>query len=438
MLEKENDFEQVEKERKSLWFIPYLLSLIFALSFLITLNFFESTVSETASFLGIGTRTLLGIILIILLLYLFVREGRLRRKLAQMFRELLNTRENLKAQVERLDLVNDCMKLLTAMRDISTLRWFLRNFLSYLDAEAGFIFFVGRNSLIEEVAGGRNKFDLKGIAEELLVKVREAGRPLIVNDSRRGFSIMTSPLRLGEEEIGLVAFLRSLENPFSFSDLQLLDSLAGEVEISLYNARLFGEKQKILKGMAAALAELVEMKQVFCEGHAREVASLAKKIALKMGLSRSDVDEIELAALLHDIGMIGLDEFVLKKEWNLNEEEKKIAEKHVRIGAEILRKAGFPSRVVNWVLYHHERFDGSGYPVGLKGRDIPLGARIIAVADAFDAIKRCSYVYDGVASNEEAERYIQDNSGVEFDPQVVKVFMEVRGLDEKTGLKTLN
>ena len=160
------------------------------------------------------------------------------------------------------------------------------------------------------------------------------------------------------------------------------------------------------------------------EEHARRIADLCEKIGEKFQLPQSKLDELHLFAMLHDIGKIGVDDKILKKPGKLTKDEWPEMQKHSNIGYRIAIAAQEFSVVAYYILTHHEQWNGSGYPRGLKGEQIPLPSRILAVADAYDAMTE-NRVYRTAMTPEKAIEEIKKNSGTQFDPEVVKAFLEV-------------
>jgi len=178
---------------------------------------------------------------------------------------------------------------------------------------------------------------------------------------------------------------------------------------------------EILKVLVATL----DARDVETEGHSERVVDLSLKIAEKMGITDRDfLRDLRLGALLHDIGKIGVPDRILRKEGKLTPQEWEIMKEHVLIGYKIVSTVDFLKGASEIVLYHHERWDGKGYPRGLKGEEIPLGARIFAVADAFDAMIK-DRIYRKAMTVEEAREEIRRNSGSQFDPRVVEAFLSI-------------
>jgi len=171
-----------------------------------------------------------------------------------------------------------------------------------------------------------------------------------------------------------------------------------------------------------ALSEALDAKDSYTAGHSRRVMQYSARIAWRMGLGDRDFDLLKKAALLHDLGKIGVPDAVLRKRDRLSDEEFGVIRAHPGIGADILKAVGAFRALVPAVYYHHERFDGRGYPDGIKGDDIPIQARIISVADSFDAMTS-DRAYRNAFPAEDALREIERNKGTQFDPKVADAFV---------------
>jgi diguanylate cyclase (GGDEF)-like protein/PAS domain S-box-containing protein len=173
-----------------------------------------------------------------------------------------------------------------------------------------------------------------------------------------------------------------------------------------------------------AFAKAIEAKDYYTGEHAANMISMVRKIAKRLDLSDKEIENLEHAAVLHDLGKIGIPDNILLKRGKLTGKEYRIIKKHPQIGAEVLRSVHFLWDLVPIILHHHEKFDGSGYPAGLKGRDIPIGARIIALADAYQALIS-DRPYRKAYGKKEALKIIEQGSETQFDPEIVLVFLKV-------------
>ncbi len=179
-----------------------------------------------------------------------------------------------------------------------------------------------------------------------------------------------------------------------------------------------------------SLAFAIDAKDHYTQGHSQKVSGFAALIAQELGLSATEVEEVRLAAMLHDVGKVGIPEAILNKAGPLDAEEWEVMKNHAKLGARILEPLRTLGRIQQMVAHHHEFYDGSGYPDGLAGDHIPLGARIIAIADAYDTITS-DRTYKKARSAEDALAELERCAGTQFDPELVRAF--VSAVRERAG-----
>jgi putative nucleotidyltransferase with HDIG domain len=177
------------------------------------------------------------------------------------------------------------------------------------------------------------------------------------------------------------------------------------------------------EGAISSIAQAIELKDPYTRGHCDRVAEYAATLALKVGLPEAGIVYVKYGGWLHDCGKIGVPGSVLNFPGKLDEPSMKIIHRHPLWGAEVARQAGLPSDVVKMILYHHEKFDGSGYPYGLKGEEITLEARIVTIADVFDSL-RTRRPYRAACSNAQVRDIMQEMSAA-FDPQLMEQFQDI-------------
>jgi HD-GYP domain-containing protein (c-di-GMP phosphodiesterase class II) len=182
------------------------------------------------------------------------------------------------------------------------------------------------------------------------------------------------------------------------------------------------QQHSLLKSVICGFNQLLDLRDLGTGVHSTRLAEWAVRVARKLGIPEADLYQLEVAALLHDIGKIGVPDSILKKEGKLT--ERALMNKHPEYSWSILRLLPGLEKASLYALHHHESFDGAGYPAGLKGEEIPIGSRIVSVLDAYDAMisNRC---YRRGLSHEETGRRLIENSGTQFDPVVVQIFMEI-------------
>jgi HD-GYP domain-containing protein (c-di-GMP phosphodiesterase class II) len=243
-------------------------------------------------------------------------------------------------------------------------------------------------------------------------------------DDARGFhtrAILTVPLRVRGAVIGVLQLLNPVgRERFTEDDLQRMTVFAGLLAPPLQNARLYEAQERQFLKMVTALAETLDKKDPYTGGHVRRVVSYSVLLGAELGLGRGQLKELWLAALLHDIGKIGVPDRILGKPAPLDSEEAELMKKHTVFGSEIVSHLANPSVLVG-VRNHHERLDGRGYPDGLRDDELPLVARIIAVADTFDAMTT-SRPYRAGLPREAAAAEIAGAAGTQLCPTVVAAF----------------
>jgi putative nucleotidyltransferase with HDIG domain len=238
-------------------------------------------------------------------------------------------------------------------------------------------------------------------------------------------SAICAPVLSKDEVIGVLNVSRKDSSElFTTENMHVVTSFAGQLGIAIENARLYTNLESTFLGTISALAAAVDAKDPYTFGHSSEVTIHAVKISEELGLDADDVQMIRIAATLHDIGKIGIDGAILLKPGKLTDEEREIINRHPAIGADILAPLDFLREAVPLVLFHHERYGGGGYPSGISGEAIPFGARIISVADSFNAMVSDRPYREGL-SLEAAMRELRENSGSQFDPVCVDAFLKL-------------
>jgi len=230
---------------------------------------------------------------------------------------------------------------------------------------------------------------------------------------------------LDQDILGLI-ILRNKQGgvAFTFTDLEIFKILAEQTVVAIKNAKLYDETQQLTLGAVKSINELLELNSAGDNVHLPLFARLVNEIGKDMGLRGEELTDLGRAVLLLDTGYVGLPEKIRSKREKLTEEEYALIKEHPHRGVSVLKSVSSLKPVIPIVLHHHERFDGLGYPHGLKGEAIPIGARIIAVVDAFTAMisKRSYRRAKGI---DEAVSEIKKQRGIQFDPHVVDSFLKV-------------
>lgn len=234
------------------------------------------------------------------------------------------------------------------------------------------------------------------------------------------------PLWNHEKWIGAIYVGSSRKNAFDENILNQLASVAHQTCISIMNARLYEEIKENHLRTIKALAIAVDAKDTYTRGHSENVMKYSVAVTEEMGILDPKINEdIQNAALLHDIGKIGIPGHILNKPGKLTKDEfTQVMKNHVQMGANIIQEVPFLKDLVPLILHHHERYDGKGYPDGLKGDDIPIGARILTVADSFEAMTS-NRPYRKSLPREVAISELVKNKGTQFDPNIVDIFLQM-------------
>jgi len=246
-------------------------------------------------------------------------------------------------------------------------------------------------------------------------------------------SLMSVPLAPRDKVIGVLNVNnKKTRRIFNLEDFRLLKQIASQVAIVIENAELYKRLSDLYMRTITSLASTIDARDHYTRKHSEMVAKYAVVIAESMKLPPERVELIRQASYLHDIGKIGVHDFILLKPGKLTEEEWEEVRLHSVKGAEILEPlVVFLDGAINMVRQHHERYDGRGYPGQYRGVEIDIGARIMAVADAFDAMLS-GRPYKKPYSKEKAIEELRENSGTQFDPEIVETFLEV--LNKDAGL----
>jgi diguanylate cyclase (GGDEF)-like protein len=253
-----------------------------------------------------------------------------------------------------------------------------------------------------------NGIDLVNLANKVLNKVKE-------NGGNRVFTTvdMKSSLKKGLEKLSRAMQVKGLRNKIDKLNKQSKQGLSESI---------------------FAFAKTLELKDHYTGEHVENTVHFATQIAKELNLPKDDIELIKQAAMLHDLGKIGISESILLKKGKLNKKELEEIKRHPQIGADIIRPIQFLHALIPFIFYHHERWDGKGYPSGIKGEDIPLGARVIAIADVYQALIS-DRPYHKAFSKTAAIDIIKKASGAQFDPRIVRSFLKIIAKEKKPRLR---
>jgi len=399
------------------------------------------------------------LVLVVAIIYLAIKYGRekeLRLKLKEAENKIKKHLEDLGSLLSFLLGIHEFGVATSGIVEIERLaKLIVTNATRLLRTEIGSLMLINKETNMLEIVAARGLPDevVKNtripIGEGIAGKVAEEGEPILCEDiekDKRFFresnekytsnSFVSVPLKVQNKVIGVLNVNnKESKQKFDEKDLRLLTILADQSAMTIENAELYRHMQDTYLGTIQTLARAIDAKDPYTKGHSDRVTRYAVEIAREMKLSESIIRNIEYAALIHDIGKIGIQEAILTKKGKLSGTEYEVVKMHPLIGESIITPVKFLNGIAPLILYHHESFNGKGYLEGLRGEGIPLGARIISVADSFDAMTS-DRPYRKALTKEEARRELEKYSGKNFDPEVVKAFFRVldRGELEKEGL----
>jgi HD-GYP domain-containing protein (c-di-GMP phosphodiesterase class II) len=353
-------------------------------------------------------------------------------------------RENreLREWKRRLSLLLDFGKKLSAHRELDSLLHLLVEVASsVLRADRCTVFLLDKKAgeLVSRVASGTQEIRVpshKGIVGEAVtsnrvINIQDAYKDTRFNldvDKATGYhtkTILTAPMRNNKGEvIGAFQVLNKRKGSFTGDDEEILLIFSAQAATAVENTQLYSDLRTAAQDTIFRLASAAEYKDQDTRNHLERMSRYCAILAQEIGMSSEWSESLRLAAPMHDIGKLGVPDAILKKPGKLTEEEWKEMKKHPLYGADILK--GADNELLRMsekvAIAHHEKWDGSGYPYGLKGEQIPLEGRIVALADVFDALtsKRC---YKPAFALEESLGIIREGAGVHFDPTLVEAFL---------------
>jgi HD-GYP domain-containing protein (c-di-GMP phosphodiesterase class II) len=271
-----------------------------------------------------------------------------------------------------------------------------------------------------EVDSARNSIDLQGPAA--------AGSTFIcVHED--GASLLYSPIKEKGGQSGQMIFIRPpARRPFSASEKKLVGIIENIVSPTFETLRLYDSLQNLYLNTVKALAAAIDAKDEYTHGHSFRVAKYSLAIGAELGIDSQQLNDLEIAGYMHDLGKIGISELILSKPGKLTTEEFALIQKHPVFTDKILQPIKLPARIIEGASQHHERMDGSGYPGGLAGAEISRFGRIIAVADVFDALTS-KRTYRDAMPVEEALRILCDGIDTLFDREMIIAFISAMRLD---------
>lgn len=275
------------------------------------------------------------------------------------------------------------------------------------------------------------------VGEGIAGRVARTSRPMILSEDTPSsasiqramtqadtHSALCLPLLVNKKVLGVLNISRrSGSKPYTRSELEVLSVLCGQFAVAIRNAELLADVQRLQFGAVDALIQAIEARDPYTRGHSERVAEHCEVIARELHLPPKEAEDIRSAAQLHDVGKIGVPDSILLKPSSLTVTEMTAVKDHPVASAAIVAPLNLSRPMMELILHHHERYDGTGYPDGLAAEEIPLPARIASVADAFEAMTS-DRAYRAALPAEEAMAELERGSGTQFDPNIVHRFLE--------------
>jgi putative nucleotidyltransferase with HDIG domain len=359
------------------------------------------------------------------------------------FEEMKQEMDELKQRLEILNVLFEISKNINSSIELKkTLKNILSSAMTVMQAKKGSVMLLDPDDEIlrPEVAVGINPEVMENITiklgEGIAGKVAESGEPLLVRHKQNSSekyesdSFLCVPLKIKDKIIGIINITEPWSGrPFNDHDLHLLIALGAQASISIENARLYSTMEEIYINTIAALAAAIDAKDSYTHGHSERVTHYSIALAETLNLSEMEIKLIKQAAILHDVGKIGIADSILCKPGKLSDDEFLTIRTHPDKGSKIINKIKFMGKIDLYIRHHHERYDGTGYPDKLKGKNIPLGARIISISDTFDAMTS-TRSYRKALSIEIAKNELIRCKGTQFDPELVDIFVSLIEKDQ--------
>ena len=352
-----------------------------------------------------------------------------------------------KERFSEISTLFDVSKIITSsLAQETLLTSIMKSATKMLDVEAISLLLIDEvtNELVFKVALGEKSKEIK----EFRIQINETsiagwvaknGKPLIVNDVTGDLrfnpqyskkiefktkSILCVPLKIRERIIGVAEAINKLADvSFTIADQELFSTVANQIAMATENTKLNEDLRDLFFSTVRSLVAAIEAKDIYTKGHSERVTDYTLFLARTLNLSEEEIETVHLASLLHDIGKIGVMEGVLGKKEKLTEEDWKIIKQHPVTGAKILEPVKPMAKIIPYILHHHERYDGKGYPDGLAGENIPFYSRMIAIGDTFDAMTSDRPYRKGLPVQVALDE-IKKNAGTQFDPHLAEVFVK--------------
>lgn len=350
-----------------------------------------------------------------------------KNKIEQLNRELV-------AKIDELNILNQIMSEFAKPSSSRDIFRKIVDMAASLKKSSSANFFIINDEMTSPilVASSSSRAKSSPSEERRVIEVLKDGVPLLIPElgkeeaaAAETGSFMLVPLKIREKIFGVLTLSSGTSSEeFNFRELYYLSFIANKAAYSIENLALYENIYENLFSTLYAFVTALEAKDTYTQKHSKRVAELSIMIGKEIGCSQEELEILNIVGQLHDIGKIGIRDEVLLKPGKLTDEEYEIIKQHPAIGANIVGKLGFWNREMEIIRYHHEKYDGTGYPDGLKGENIPFLSRILSVADSYDAMAS-NRAYRKRLSDEEILDILKKGSGTQFDPVIVHLFISM-------------
>lgn len=371
----------------------------------------------------------LGVGLVLaLILYMADSHGRLRSKVKALHDELEVARGEVLSAYERTIFAHHAAEIACELSNEEAIGALLGEMAEHFGADAAAV--VGEDVAVHAPLD-EDLEQAETAMMRLSVEAVRGDHPFVVEDPEVGGEVLGVPLRV-HGHVKAVCCLWRRSGAFSYDQTEGLALVGRVIELALENRRLLKEAREQLRGVLDVLTMLVEMRRPHYVKRSARIAKRAARVASVLGMEHDAVQDLQLAGLLIDVGMLAVPESALPGGRPLNDEEMELVKQHPEKGAELVRLAGFGAQVQDAVLYHQEHLDGSGYPAGVTGERIPLAARVLAVCDAYESMTTPRAWRDAMSPTEAAAELRRQSDRL-YDRRVVQALLGELGLPSPTA-----
>ena len=356
------------------------------------------------------------------------------RAITSLSKEVKGKNKDLEKVVERLNRMNEVGRILTSIVETDeVMKIITRTTADLFNTDRAILHIRKANNppLIIHYSRGLGTERILDVPLEYQTyysKIIREGKPILLQQGSAASSQIGVPLMMKGKIIGtMILELQKGDSAFTDEDMEILTTLSNQAVVSMENAWLYESVKRNYFATIQSLVNALEASDRYTKGHSERVKLLALELGRHIGLDFKELEILEHASILHDIGKIGIESFILQKQGKLTSQEYSLIKSHPLIGEEILSPIVTLEGVRQTIIQHHERYDGAGYPYGLRGEELLLKARILSVVDTFDAMMSERPYRNALSLFQVKEELIQ-NAGTQFDPYVVECFIELMHL----------